>query len=172
MNTDKINNLIIQLSDKNGQMREKARLALVDIGKEATAPLTSLLTAKDQQTRWEAAKALGAIADPSAVPSLIASLEDKVFDVRWLAGEALVKIGPECLAALFKALQERTKESFLLEGARHVIKYIIRDNPGAFELKELLKPVVAALEGPVPRVETPGAAQTALIKLKLKRNPS
>jgi HEAT repeat protein len=168
MNMDTINTLIRQLSDKNGQVREKARLALVDIGKEATAPLTVLLTAKDQQTRWEAAKALGAIADPSAIPALIAALEDKVFDVRWLAGEALVKIGPECLAVLLKTLQERTKESFLLEGARHVIKYIIRDNPGAFELKELLKPVVVALEGPVPRVETPGAAQTALIKLRMK----
>jgi HEAT repeat protein len=172
MSNNQIDALIKQLSDKDGRVREKARLALVAMEKEATVPLTGLLTAENQQTRWEAAKALVAITDPAAIPALIAALEDRVFDVRWLAGEALVAIGPESIPLLLKALQERTKESFLIEGARHVIKYILRDNSRALELKELLKPVVDALEGPVPRVETPGAAQTALIKLKMKRNPS
>ena len=41
MNTE-INALIKQLSDKDGRVREKARLALVDIGKVATIPLTKL----------------------------------------------------------------------------------------------------------------------------------
>ncbi|MDD5289298.1 MAG: HEAT repeat domain-containing protein [Dehalococcoidales bacterium] len=169
MNTDNINALIKLLSDKDGYVREKARLALVGMEKEATAPLMELLTARDQQTRWEAAKALGTIADPSAIPALIDALEDKIFDIRWLAAEALVAIGQESIPPLLKALQERTKESFLIEGARHTIKYILRDNAQAIELKELLKPVVAALEGQVPRVETPGAAQTALIKLKIRK---
>ena len=168
MNTDKINALIQLLSDKDGYVREKARLTLVKIGKEATVPLTEILASKDQQTRWEAAKALVAIANPAAIPSLINALEDKVFDIRWLAAEALVAIGHESLPLLLEALQKRPKESFLTEGARHAIKYILRDNPKDIELKELLKPVVAALEGPVPKVETPGAAQTVLIKLKLK----
>jgi HEAT repeat protein len=169
MKNDRIEVLIKQLDDKNGQVREKARLALVDIGHEATKPLTELLTSKSKQKRWEAAKALVSIADPAAIPALINTLEDNVFDIRWLAGEALVAIGPICLPQLLEALQERIKESFLIEGARHVIKYIIRDRPNDRELKEMLKPVVSALEGPVPRLETPGAAQTLLIKMKLKK---
>ena len=47
VNESKINGLIKQLSDKDGQVREKARLTLVDIGKEATLALTKLLTDKD-----------------------------------------------------------------------------------------------------------------------------
>jgi len=75
VNEISIDTLIKQLSDKDGLVREKARLTLVDIGKEATLALTKLLTDKDQQTRWEAAKALVAIADPVAIPALIKTLE-------------------------------------------------------------------------------------------------
>jgi HEAT repeat protein len=166
MNTGIIDALIKQLSDKDGQVREKARLTLVDIGKEATAPLTKILTARDQQTRWEAAKALVAIADPSAIPALVKTLGDKVFDVRWLVAEALVAIGPECIAPLLETLNERSDELFLREEARHVIKYIMRDNPKSLELNEILKPVVAALEGSIARVEVPGVTRTALEKLR------
>ena len=124
------------------------------------------LTAKDQQTRWEAAKTLVEIADPASIPALIKTLEDDIFDVRWLAAEALIAIGPDCITQLLQRLAESTKESFLHESAHHVIKYILRDNPKAIELNDILKPVVNALEGPTPRLETPGAAQTALEKLK------
>jgi len=67
----KIGGLVKQLSDKDGQTRQTARLALVDIGKDATLPLTKILADPDRQTRWEAAKALGAIADIAAIPALI-----------------------------------------------------------------------------------------------------
>ena len=170
MSIDRIDSLIKQLSDKDGQVREKARLALVGTGKEATVPLTKILTAKDQQTRWEAAKALGAIADPSAIPALIKALEDNIFDIRWLASEALIAIGHDSIAPLLEALSESSDELFLREEAHHVIKYIFRDNPKASELYNILKPVVDALEGSIPRIEVPGTAQTALEKLKRMKN--
>jgi HEAT repeat protein len=165
VNESGIDDLIKQLSDKNGQVREKARLTLVDIGKEATLALTKLLTDKDKQTRWEATKALGAIADPVTIPVLIKALEDDIFDVRWLAGEALVAIGPDCIRPLFEALSTGAKNLFLREEARHVLKYILRDNPKANELIVILKPVVDALNGSAASVEVPGVAQTALKKL-------
>jgi HEAT repeat protein len=161
-----IDNLIKQLSDKDGQVREKARLTLVDIGKEAALPLTALLTAKDQQTRWEAAKALVSIADPAAIPVLIKALEDDIFDVRWLASEALVGIGPDCIKPLLERLIASSDKLFLREEARHVLKYILRDNPKANELIAILKPVVDALNGSAASVEVPGVARTALEKLK------
>jgi len=165
INESRIDTLIKQLSDKDGQVRENARLTLVDIGKEATLALTKLLTAKDQQTRWEAAKALGAIADPAAIPSLVKTLEDDIFDVRWLASEALVAIGPDCIKPLLETLSTGAKNLFLREEARHVLKYILRDNPKAKELNIILKPVVDALNGSAASVEVPGVARTALEKL-------
>jgi HEAT repeat protein len=160
-----IDTLIKQLSDKEGQVREKARLILVDTGKEATLPLTKLLTDKDKQTRWEAAKALEAIADPAAIPALIKTLEDNIFDIRWLAAEALVGIGPDCIKPLLEAVSTGAKNLFLREEARHVFKYILRDNPKANELIAILKPVVDALNGSAASVEAPCVARTALDKL-------
>jgi HEAT repeat protein len=171
VNESRIDNLIKQLSDKDGQVREKARLPLVDIGKDATLPLTKLLTDKDKQTRWEAAKALVAIADPAAIPALIKALEDDIFDVRWLAGEALVVIGPDCIRPLLEALSTSSDKLFLREEARHVFKYILRDNPKANELIVILKPVVDALNGSAASVEVPGAARTAIQKLSRLQNP-
>ena len=165
VNANKIDVLIKQLSDKDGQIREKARLKLVDIGKEATLPLTKLLTDKDKQTRWEAGKALGAIADPAAIPALIKTLEDDIFDIRWLASEALVAIGPDCIRPLLEALSTGAKNLFLREEARHVFKYLLRDNPKTNELIVILKPVVDALNGSAASVEVPGVARTALEKL-------
>jgi HEAT repeat protein len=160
-----INTLIKQLSDKDGQVREKARLTLADIGKEATLPLTKLLTDKDKQTRWEAGKALGAIADPAAIPALIKTLEDDIFDIRWLASEALVGIGTDSIKPLLETLSTDSDKLFLREEARHVFKYILRDNPKTNELIAILKPVIDALEGSTASVSTPGAAKRALEKL-------
>jgi len=165
VNENRIDTLIKQLSDKDGQVREKARLTLVDIGKEATLPLTALLTAKDKQTRWEAAKALVSTADPVAIPALIKALEDDIFDIRWLASEALVAIGPDCIKPLLERLSASSEKLFFREEARHVFKYLLRDNPKANELIAILKPVVDALNGSAASVEAPGAARTALEKL-------
>ena len=161
-----INTLVKQLSDNDGQTREKARLALVDIGKEATLPLTKILGDRDRQTRWEAAKALGAIADPAAIPALINTLEDNIFDIRWLASEALVTLGTDSVIPLLETLSRSSENLFLREEARHVLKYILRDNPAANELNTILKPVIDALNGSAAGVATPGAANTALEKLK------
>jgi HEAT repeat protein len=166
-NESAIDILIKQLGSQDGQVREKARLALVDIGKEATLPLTKLLSDKDQQTRWEAAKALGAISDHAAIPALIATLEDNIFEVRWLASEALVGIGIDAINPLLETLREHSDNLFVREEAHHVFKYIQRDNPKANELSAILKPVIDELEGSTPGVSTPGAAQRALEKLKV-----
>jgi HEAT repeat protein len=170
VNKNSIDILIKQLSDKDGQMREKARLTLVDIGKEATLPLTTLLTAKDQQTRWEAAKTLGGISDPVAIPSLINALEDNIFEVRWLASEALVGIGAVSIKPLLEKLRIGSDNLFLREEAHHVFKYILRDNPKANDLNAILKPVIDALDSSTAGVSTPAIAKKALEKLSLQRN--
>ena len=165
-NASKIEALVKQLSSKDGDTRQKARLALVDTGKEATQPLTALLTDKDKQTRWEAAKALGAINDPAAIPALIEALKDDVFDVRWLVSEALVKIGEPAIIPVLEMLTTGAEKLFLREEARHVLKYIIRNNPNNRELIDTLKPVTNALEDNTAGVSAPAAAKIAIAKMK------
>ncbi len=160
-----ISSLITRLESKDGLVRENARVKLVNIGKDAVPSLINMVSSKNDDTRWEAVKALGQIADPSSSPAVIKALEDEVFDVRWLAAEALLNIGTESIPPLLKALFENPNSLFLREGAHHVIRYMMKENN---KFDEVLKPVLEALEGPAPRAAVPPAARTALEKLGAK----
>ncbi len=64
--SEEIAALVAKLGDKDGLIRETARLALIDFGQSAVPPLVRLLGDKREQVRWEAVNALSEIADPSA----------------------------------------------------------------------------------------------------------
>jgi HEAT repeat protein len=161
-----ISGLVNKLGSNDGFVREHARLNLIDLGKEAVPSLIQALASKQQQIRWEAAKALAKIADPASISSLIKTLQDEVFDIRWLAAEALIAIGRDSVKPLLIALADEPKELFLREGAHHVIKYIIGQNPKDLELNEILKSVEQALDSAIPSIAVAGAAKDALEKLK------
>jgi hypothetical protein len=91
------------------------------------------------------------IADPRFA-SLIKVLQDEVFDIRWLVAEALIAIGSDSIKPLLSSLANEPKELFLREGAHHVIKYIISQNPKEREMNEILKSVESALDGAVPSI--------------------
>lgn len=161
--SDTIKLLIAKLTGNNGRERERARWALVDIGRPAVGSLIELLSNPRKQVRWEAAKALAAIADPAAAEVLVKALEDKVFDVRWLAAEGLINIGRESLVPLLQALIERSDSPWLREGAHHVLHDL-----AAGDLKELLQPIVDSLQDVESVMETPIAAKAILDQLKLE----
>lgn len=152
-----ISSLIAELSRKDGLVRERARQSLVAIGAPAVASLIEALANPSELLRWEAAKALGEIGNPTAAPALVAALEDNVFDVRWLAAEGLIAVGDKGLVPLLQALVERSDSMWLREGAHHVLHDISRG-----ELKEIVRPVLAALEDIQPSLEVPFAAKTVL----------
>jgi HEAT repeat protein len=158
---DTIDLLVTKLTGNNGRERERARWALVDIGRPAVNRLIELLGNPRKQVRWEAAKALAAIADPAAAETLVKTLEDKVFDVRWLAAEGLINIGREGLVPLLHALIEHSDSPWLREGAHHVLHDL-----AAGDLKEILQPVVDSLQDVESAVETPIAAKAVLDKLE------
>jgi len=162
--------LITQLGDDQGFVRENARLALIDIGKDAVPLLIDALVSKREQLRWEAAKALVKIADPAAIPALVKALQDEVFDIRWLAAEALIAIGKESIEPLMKEVVDQGNKSFLQEGAHHIISYLIPSLSKEPELTEILKPVKNALDNSAPRAAGPAAAQKALDKIKHMKN--
>jgi HEAT repeat protein len=153
--------LIVTLSSHNDAIRVKGRQGLVAMGKVAVPLLTDALKNKSYLMRWEAAKALGEIADPGAAPALVEALEDEEFDVRWLAAEGLVRINIKSLRPLLHALMERGDSEPLREGAHHVIHDLTK---GA--LKKYLAPLHAALNDVEPPMEVPWAAKRALEELE------
>ena len=152
-----VHGLIAALSAANPADRQHARETLVNIGRSAVSSLIRLLDDPHSQGRWEAVKALAAIGDPAAAPALIGALEDEEGDVRWLAANALIDLGHEALQPLLSALAYRQSSPDLLEGAHHVLsKLYWRDSP------QVVKPVLAALDGPAPQMAVHLAAYSAL----------
>ena len=95
--------LLNALHSEDGEERRRARLSLVSLGSEAVDPLIELLPDPEHEVRWEAAKALGEIADPRSAPALVETLEDAGFDIRWLAAEGLIALGKAGLEPLLEA---------------------------------------------------------------------
>jgi HEAT repeat protein len=149
--------LIADLGSKDGIVRVRARKSLVAIGKPSVRPLVEALASKKELVRWEAAKAIGQIDDQTATLALVRSLEDEMFDVRWLAAEALIAIGKEALVPLLQALTQHSDSLWLREGAHHVF-HDLADR----KIMGVLRPVLTALEGIEPSIEVPLAANTAL----------
>jgi len=153
------------LTSKDGETRQFARIALVDMGKPAVPPLIEVLrNSKQTQDRWEAAKILGEIRDPRALPVLIAALEDADHDVTWLAAEALKRYKKLAWQPLFRALLKKGSGSALLRhGAHHVLQY--QKEAGFNDLLTILR---RALEGSTETDSTPVAAYDMLARIRVK----
>jgi len=151
------------LASKVGTERQKARLSLGNEGHAAVPALCDALRkSKAKIVRWEAAKTLGAICDPDSIPFLVEALEDRDFDVAWLAAKALEKQGqaawPELLRALLKPGRDSVK---LLQGAHHVLG---KQRSESFD--EELKVLIEALEFGKPSESVTGAAYGLLESIK------
>jgi len=129
----------------------------VAIGPPATAALTEALTDPRAQVRWEAAKTLTELTDPSAIPALIESLTDEDSGIRWLAAEALIAIGPPAIEPLLRALVDRADSPAFREGTHHVL-HDLRNR----RIDGIILPVLDALNGPAPEDTAPVVAARAL----------
>jgi HEAT repeat protein len=154
---EKIRLLIEDLAKEDATARMTARTALVDLGRPATAALVTSLLDPRQHVRWEAAKSLESIADASTAPALVSALHDEDPDVRWVAGAALVAIGGTALPSLLGGLIRHSRSVDFCRGAHHAL----RDLADAGH-RELLTPVIRALDGPEPGVAAPPMALKAL----------
>jgi HEAT repeat protein len=158
--------LIARLGNRDIKVRERARRDLVHRGEPVVAPLIEALAHPNGNVRWEAAKALGELRDPAAAPALVETLEDRRFDVRWLAAEALIALGSAGVPALLRGLQSAPWDAqWLRQGAHHVLR-VLAAQDDLYYLHDPLAQVVAALEGAEPAVGVPGAAHNALIAVR------
>lgn len=157
-----IQSQIAALADSNVVVRDRARMALVQIGEPALQPLIDALKDARWIVRWEAAKALSEIGDPAAIPALIATLNDQRGAIRWLAAEGLMGMGSEAVEPLLQALVTcGWDDVWLQEGAHHVLRAQIGSRIG-----HELTPVIAALEGAETSVTVALAAHRALEALQ------
>ena len=156
-----INSLIADFAKQDSVSPARARQQLVSIGKPAVPSLIEALTHDNKWVRWEAAKSLSQIGDPAAGTAMARALEDKVFGIRWLAAEGLIAMGPDGLPPLLQALIDRSDSSWLRDGAHHVLHDLARG-----DLRNILNPVLTAMEHPDPPVEVPLAAKAALEALQ------
>jgi len=138
-----LKSLMKMLESKDGMIRQKARLALVEMGDPAVIPLSeALMHSKLDQTRWGAAKALGVIVDPRSIPALVNALDDTDSDVAWLAGLALKKFEKAAWKILLQKLIESGVDSVRLRnGTRHVFSGQKEEG-----FNDLLEELMTALE--------------------------
>jgi uncharacterized protein (DUF302 family) len=155
-----IQSLIMNLSSSDEILRIHSRESLVKIGKPAVPQLVEALMRGNHWLRWEAAKTLGEIGDPTAAPALVEALKDEEFDVQWLAAAGLIKMKRGGIEPLLHALMTEIDLPRIREGAHHVLRELIKG-----ELKEYLTPVLSALEGLEPTIQVPWVAKTAHEKL-------
>jgi HEAT repeat protein len=161
INIDDISVLITDLASEDSIVRIKARMSLVALGHQAVPQLLSILSDRKQWVRWEAVKALSQIHDVASVNGLINALMDKMFDVRWIAAEGLIAIGDKSLIPLLRALIDNPDSVWMREGAHHVFHDLSR---GSY--KEMLKPVLDALEGVEASLNVPFIAKSTLESLE------
>lgn len=146
------------LRSRDGALRKVARASLVAIGPLAVSPLIECLSADSKAARWEATKALGQIADPSAARALVGVLKDDDFGVRWLAADALTRLGVSGLEPLLGALLENPDSGRLREGTHHVLRALSSEGG---PLAKVLAPVISALDA-VGREDVVAHVRTAL----------
>jgi hypothetical protein len=156
-----IASLIGALASTDGVERHAAREQLEEIGRPAVPSLVRVLQSPSPHARWEAAKALGEIADASAAPALVHALEDEKAAVRWLAATALINLGRNALVPLLRGLEGNSDSIWFRDGAHHVLRGLIKDG-----VADEAIPVIEALEDIEPCIEAPIAAYHVLEDLR------
>ncbi len=155
--------LMDMLANKDGVIRQKAREALVALGKPAVSSLTQALqNSKLDQVRWEAAKALGSISDTRSMPSLVKALEDGNPDVAWAAADALKTFQKGAWPPLLQALIKGESDSVGLRKGVH--RVLVGQKEDGFN--DLLAKLLQALESSSAPESSAVAAHEILKRMK------
>lgn len=135
---DTIIHLISDLIDNpDYETHHWIREILVHMGPKILPLMYRLLDSGNWIIRKEAIKIIEMIGHPSSIPYLIKSLEDSASDIRWIAAEGLIRIGPQVIRPLLKALTANNISYFLKLGAHHVLETMAHQK-GSEELRNLV----------------------------------
>ena len=143
---------IAGLGSPNAAERIRCRQRLCSLGHLAAGPLEESLQSDDEQWRAEAAKCLHWIGAPQSAPALARLLSDSSEKVRWIAGEALIKIA-DTKNIVSLLIRPETNPHLFYESASRVIRELRRRG------RTDLAPLVDAFEADHPEVAVPVVAQ-------------
>jgi len=124
------------------------------------ALLKAALHAEDADERLRAARLLRDRPAEETVPALLDALQDVNPGVRWLAAEALIRIGPPSVVPLLGRLVHESTDVWLIEEGAHVLRHLQLP-----EFQGILAPVIAACEHSTRDVEVPVQAEVARLAL-------
>lgn len=169
-----VDGLVRQLGDRDGVTRERTRRALAAMGAPAVEPLLAALKHRKSSVRHEAAMCLREIGDRRALEGLVDALDDRSFEVRWVAAEALIDAGRAAVPVVLHALLHHADSTWFRDGCHHVLShfsgldlhsaYHVEHHPAwiDYDLREVLRPVMQALEGSGVASRAPVAAVRAM----------
>jgi HEAT repeat protein len=139
---DSLGKLFRALLDvKNFRKKINARNSLVKMGKTIVPQMHILVKSENGLIRMEAAKIVELIADRRSISVLISLLNDKEFEIRWIAAEGLIKIGRRSLLPLLKAVRDGESSFFLNKGAHHILLSLLNEKE-----KGKLRPLIQSLD--------------------------
>ena len=112
----------------------------------------------------EAAKIVELIADKRSIPFLIILLDDKEFEIRWIAAEGIIKTGRKAVLPLLKSIRDGKSSFIFNKGAHHVLLSLLNDNE-----KNKLKSLLLSLDDVHELGETAPVEASEAIKTIFKR---
>lgn len=135
---ESVHQAITDLGSKDYATRQSAREKLVLLGKPAIDFLAELITHPKRIYRMEAVKALMEINDSIAIPLFIEAFCDEDPDIRWIAAEGLIKLGPISFVPVIRYLSKNPDSIYTRESAYHVLHHLRAKFPARDKLQELL----------------------------------
>jgi HEAT repeat protein len=106
---------------------------------------------------------LADMVDPSCMPALIKLLTDPESDIRWIAAEGLIRLGPSSLRDVLRLLIEKPKSIDTREAVHHVLRKLAAENR---VIQELVAPVLDVLGETDPASSLPPRAEQALKRIE------
>jgi HEAT repeat protein len=152
------------LDSKNSVKKLAARNTLVGMGKTIIPKLHKLLNSENGLLRMEAAKIVELIADRRSIPFLINLLDDKEFEIRWIAVEGLIKIGRRAILPLLKSIRDGKSTFIFNKGAHHVLLSLLKEDE-----KNKLPTLLLSLDDVQELGETAPVEASEAIKTIFKR---
>jgi HEAT repeat protein len=105
--------------------------------------VSALLSSPQKRIRWEAVKTLAAMIDVHSVETFALLLDDPLSEVRWLAADGLIGLGPRSVAPVLKSLLRESLSPGHRQMARRVLRQLSSDND---VLAEITRPVIEVLD--------------------------
>ncbi len=152
------------LNSPSSKIKLTARSTLVEMGKTIIPQLHRLLSTQNWQLRMEAVKVAELIADRKSIPYFINLLNDKEFEIRWIAAEGLIKIGRRSILPVLKSVRDGKSDYLHNKGVHHVLLGLLNKNE-----KEKVMPLLLSLEETNELGETAPVEASAAIKSLFKR---